>query len=130
MRPRRRRGLAFDAVFFVLALALLAAGLIDLFGGEETFGVIEIAVAASIGWIFGTSLWRRFHAAESTLAEALGAAAVFTAFGILGLLATFSGDAVRMAFGAIAAALLLPLATLIALRALRARAAARRERAG
>jgi hypothetical protein len=130
MRPRRRRGLPFDAVFFVLGLALFAAGLIDLFSGEVTFGLVEMAAAGAIGWLSGTSLRRRFQAVEPGMTEALGAAAIFTAFGILGLLGTFSGDAVRVAFGAIAAALLLPLAALIVLRALRGRAAGRGEGAG
>jgi hypothetical protein len=123
---RRRRGLAFDAVFLVLGLALLAAGVLDLAGGATAIGTVELVVAAAISWIFGTSLSRRFRRGDPSLVEAVGAAAVFAAFGLLGLAATFSGDAVRIVFGALAAAILLPLTAVIVVALFRSRAAARR----
>ena len=127
MRTRRRGGLPFDAVFFVLGFALLAAGLIDLFADEPVVGAIEIVAAGVIGGAAGTSFLRRLRRAEASSREALAAAAVFTVFGVLGVSATFSGDSVRVAFGAAAAAILLPPAALIVFVVWRSRRPERRE---
>jgi hypothetical protein len=105
----------------VLALALLAAGVLDATGGQLAIGTIEIAAAVSVGWIFGTSLIKRLRPTELGLLDALGAAGVFAVFGLLGLSATLSGDAVRTAFGAVAAAILLPLSALIVIAVRRSR---------
>jgi hypothetical protein len=118
--------MAFDAVLVVLALALLAAGALDATRGQFAVGTVEIVAAAVVGWIFGTSLIRRFRPRELGLLDALGAAGVFAVFGLLGLSATLSGDAVRTTFGAIAAAILLPLSALIVISLLRSRRGTRR----
>jgi hypothetical protein len=127
MRARRRGGFAFDAVFFVLGFALLAAGLIDLFGDEPAIGALEIAAAGAIGGAAGTSVLRRLRRDEASSLEALSAAAVFTVFGALGVSATLSGDSVRVAFGASAAAILFPAAALIVFVVWRSRAPERRQ---
>jgi hypothetical protein len=121
MKRRRARGLAFDAVLVVLAFALLAAGALDATRGQLVVGTAEIVVAVCVGWIFGTSLLRRFRPGELGLLDALGAAGVFAVFGLLGLSATLSGDTVRTAFGAVAAVILLPLSALIVISVLRSR---------
>jgi hypothetical protein len=121
LKRRRARGLAFDAVLVVLALALLSAGALDATSGQLAVGIVEIVVAVFVGLIFGTSLFRRFRPKELGLLDAFGAAGVFGVFGLLGLSATLSGDAVRTSFGAVAAAILLPLSALIVISVLRAR---------
>jgi peptidoglycan/LPS O-acetylase OafA/YrhL len=118
--------MAFDAVFVVLALVLLAAGVLDAAGGQIAVGTVEIVIAICVSLIFGTSLVRRFRPKELGLLDALGAAGVFAVFGLLGLSATLSGDAVRTTFGAIAAAILLPLSALIVISLLRSRRGTRR----
>jgi hypothetical protein len=121
LKRRRARGLAFDAVLVVLALALLSAGALDARSGQVAVGTVEIVVAICVGLIFGTSLFRRFRPKELGLLDALGAAGVFAVFGLLGLSATLSGDAVRTTFGAVAAAILLPASALIVISVLRSR---------
>ena len=113
----------------MLALALFAAGVLDLFDGDPVIGAVEVVVAAAVGFFVGRSFARRFRPIDLTLLEALSAAAVFAVFGLLGLSATLSGDSVRTAFGALAAVILLPAAAFLVLVGVRTRRGTRQAEA-